>query len=72
MILFRAAFILLPLLGLATGGLFYTNFGTSEIKQKVISWWKLIGIGYFVLFFAWIIVGVFTTLFGYTGTWWQI
>jgi len=72
MILFRAAFILLPLLGLATGGLFYTSFGTPEIKQKVISWWKLIGIGYFILFFAWTIVGIFTSLFGYAGVWWNI
>lgn len=72
MILFRAAFILLPLLVLATGGLFYTDFGTSEIKQKVISWWKLIGIGYALMFFAWIITGIFTSLFGYSGMWWSI
>ena len=72
LLLFRAAFILLPLLVLATGGLFYTDFGTPDIKQKVISWWKLIGIGYFILFFAWTIVGIFTSLFGYSGVWWQI
>lgn len=72
LLLFRVAFVLLPLLVLATGGLFYTEFGTPEIKQKVISWWKLIGIGYALLFFAWTIVGIFTSLFGYTGVWWQI
>lgn len=72
LLLFRAAFILLPLLVLATGGLFYTSFGTPEIKQKVISWWKIIGIGYALLFFAWTIVGIFTSLFGYSGVWWSI
>jgi len=72
MLLFRVAFILLPLLVLATGGLFYTSFGTPEIKQKVIRWWKIIGIGYGLLFFAWTITGIFTSLFGYSGVWWQI
>lgn len=72
MLLFRMAFILLPLLGLATGALFYAQMGTPEIKQKVISWWKLIGIGYALMFFAWIITGIFTSLFGYTGVWWNI
>ncbi len=70
--LFRLSFILLPLLVLATGLLFYTSFGTPEIKQKVISWWKVIGIGYGLLFFAWTITGIVVSLTGYTGIWWQI
>ncbi len=70
--LFQMSFWLLPILGLATAGIFFTNFSTPDLKQKVISWWKLIGIGYGLLFFAWLIVGVFLSLFGYSGTWWQI
>jgi hypothetical protein len=72
LVLFKMAFWLLPLLGLATGGLFFTSFGTPELKQKVISWWKIIGLGYALLFFAWLLVGFFTSLFGYTGVWWNI
>jgi hypothetical protein len=72
LVLFKISMILLPLLVLATGAMFYTQFGGAELKQKVISWWKIIGIGYFLLFFAWILVGIILTLFGYHGVWWQI
>ncbi len=72
LVLFKVSMILLPLLILGTGAMFYTQFGGPDIKQRVISWWKLIGIGYALLFFAWLIVGIFLALFGYHGAWWSI
>jgi len=70
--LFKMSFWLLPILVLITGGLFYTQLGTPELKQKLISWWKIIGAGYALLFFAWLITGILLAAFGYGGVWWQV
>jgi len=70
--LFKMSFWLLPILVLITGGLFYTQLGTPELKQKLISWWKIIGAGYALLFFAWLITGILLAAFGYHGVWWSV
>jgi len=71
-ILFQVSMILLPLLMLATGVMYYTQFGGMELMDKVKSWWKIIGVGYALLFFAWTITGIILSLSGYSGAWWSI
>jgi len=71
-ILFRMSIILLPVLVAATGAMYYTSFGGPDLKQKAISWWKWIGVGYAILFFAWTLVGILLALFGYAGAWWSV
>jgi len=71
-ILFKVSVILLPLLVLATGVMFYSRFGGTETKQRMIGWWRVIGIGYVALFFSWVLVGVLLGIFGYSGVWWSI
>ncbi|MCU0652647.1 MAG: pilin [Candidatus Pacebacteria bacterium] len=72
MILFQVSFILLPILILATGAMYYFQFGGTELMERAKSWWRIIGIGYVLMFFAWAIVGIFLSLSGYGGVWWNI
>ena len=71
-VLFDLAFWLLPVLGVITAVIFYKSLGGPEVWETVKSWWRAIGIGYALLFFAWIIVGVMLRIFGYTSVWWKI
>jgi hypothetical protein len=70
--LFKLAVLLLPLLALITGLLFYSHFKTPEIWEKVKLMWKAIGIGYALLIFAWLIVGLLLQLIGFSGLWFKI
>ena len=70
--LFQLAFWLLPILGMMTAAIFYKSLGGPEVWDKVKSWWRAIGIGYALLFFAWILVGILLSIFGYTSAWWKI
>jgi len=56
----------------ATAGLFYSPFRTPELLDRVKTAWKAIGIGYLLLFFAWVIVGIILSLMGFQGLWWKI
>jgi hypothetical protein len=71
-LLFRLAVILLPILALITGLIFYSSFKTPEIWEKVKKMWKAIGIGYALLIFAWTIVGIVLQIAGFSGLWWKI
>jgi hypothetical protein len=71
-ILFKLAFWLLPILAVITGVIFYKSLGGPEIWETIKSWWRAIGIGYLLIFFAWIIVGIMLRVFGYTSAWWKI
>jgi len=71
-VLFNLAFWLLPVLGVITAVIFYKSLGGPEVWETIRSWWRAIGIGYALLFFAWIIVGVMLRIFGYTSVWWKI
>jgi hypothetical protein len=71
-LLFRLSLLLLPILALVTGVIFYSQLKTPDIWEKVISAWKAIGIGYALLIFAWIIVGILLQIAGYSGLWFKI
>jgi len=71
-LLFKLAFWLLPIMALATGLIFYSQFKAPEIWEKVKSTWRAIAIGYGLLFFAWLIVGVFLQVAGFSGLWFKI
>lgn len=71
-ILFKLAFILLPILAVITGVIFYKSLGGPEIWGTIKTWWKYIGVGYGLLFFAWVIVGILLSIFGFTGAWWKL
>ena len=71
-IIFKLALFILPILGLITGVIFYLSLGGMETLGMVKKMWKAVGIGYALLLFAWIIVGVLMTIAGYHGVWWKI
>jgi hypothetical protein len=70
--LFKLAFWLLPILAAITGGLFYTQAGGQDVINNVKTMWKYIGIGYALLFFAWLLTTWTLQAFGYHGLWWKI
>lgn len=70
--LFKLSFMLLPVLAVATGLIFYTQFGGPNLLGNVMTWWKWIGIGYALIFLSWLITGVMLRIFGYAGVWWQL
>ena len=71
-ILFTLSFWLLPFLALATGIMFYTSLGGQNAMAMVKSWWRAIGIGYALLFFAWIITTWLLQIAGFPGLWYKI
>ncbi|MFA6376100.1 MAG: hypothetical protein WCX69_01725 [Candidatus Paceibacterota bacterium] len=71
-IIFRLSFWLLPILVLITGLIFYSPLKTPEIWKKIKIFWQAVGIGYALLFFAWILTGIALNIFGYGGIWWNI
>jgi len=77
-LLFRAAPIILVLLALTTGVMFYFSMSTGETTPiiRVRRLWKSTGIGLGIIFFAWTIVNIALKLIGYQvgifGNWYQI
>ena len=80
--LWRIGLIILVLLALASGIIFYFSgylseqFGVSDPILKVKSLWKAAGIGYLIIFSAYTLINIFLALFGYKvgvfGPWWVI
>lgn len=72
--LFKLSFWLLPIMGLITGIIFYTQAGGPQTLKMVIKAWKAIGIGYALIFFAWFLTTWTLQAFGYSGTdlWFKI
>ena len=70
--LFKLSFWLLPILAAISGGLFYTQAGGQDALKRVKTMWKYIGIGYALLFFAWLLTTWTLQAFGYHGLWWKI
>ncbi|MCU0652646.1 MAG: pilin [Candidatus Pacebacteria bacterium] len=66
-IVFKVAFWLLPILLGITGYFFYTSQGNPKIIGATKDAWKKIGIGYAVLFFAWVIVSIIMQIAGYSA-----
>ena len=75
-LLFRAAPLILVLLTILTGLIFYTSLGQMMTMARVIGLWKAAGIGLGIIFFAWTIVNIFLRMIGYNigifGNWYQI
>ncbi len=71
-VVFKLAFMLLPVMAAITGGLFYLSQDKANLIPHIKDAWKKIGIGYGILFFSWIIVSVLMLLAGYTQLWNQI
>ena len=75
-LLFRAAPIILVLLTMATGVVFYTSFGKAFTMAQIMSLWKAAGIGLILISFAWLIVNLFLGLVGYDisifGKWYEL
>jgi hypothetical protein len=70
--LFKLSFWLLPILVAITGGLFYTHAGGTDTLKMIKQSWIRIGIGYALLFFAWLLTNWTLQAFGYHGLWWKI
>jgi hypothetical protein len=71
--LFRLSIVVLVILVLITGVVFYTSLGDAATIERVKSLWRAAGIGYLLIIFGWLAVSVVLTLFGYQfGTWWKI
>ena len=75
-LLFRIIPLILVLLTIATGIIFYTSFGQVMTMAQIISLWKAAGIGLVIIFFAWTIVNLFLKAIGYNigifGNWFQL
>jgi hypothetical protein len=71
--LFRVSIIVLVILTLITGVIFYTSLGDAATIQRVKSLWRAAGLGYLILLFGWLIVSVLLMLLGFEfGSWWKI
>ncbi|KPJ73703.1 hypothetical protein AMJ48_00720 [Parcubacteria bacterium DG_74_1] len=75
--LWKAIPIILALLALASGAIFYFSLQAQnpEPLATVKSLWKAAGIGLVVVLLAWTAISLFLGIFGYRvgifGTWWQ-
>jgi hypothetical protein len=78
----RVGLIILVLLVIITGIIYYLSVFSPEILGEwaaianVRSIWKYAGIGYGIIFFAWLIINLFLAFVGYKfqifGHWWEI
>ena len=71
-VIFKLAFLLLPVMVMITGAMFYLSHDKANLIPTLKDGWKKIGIGYGILFFAWIIVSILMNLVGYKELWNQI
>ncbi len=71
--LFRLSIIVLVILTLITGVIFYTSLGDAATIERVKSLWRAAGLGYLLILFGWMIVSVILSLLGFQfGSWWKI
>ena len=74
-VLWRLGLIILVLLVIATGVIYYFSMGAPQTMVKVKSLLKSAGTGYGIIFLAWIIINMLLAILGYQwelGDWWQI
>jgi|GEM_PF-954401 len=71
-VVFKLAFMLLPVMAAITGGLFYLSQDKANLIPTLKDGWKKVGIGYGILIFAWVIVSILMNLVGYSKLWNQI
>ena len=75
-VLWRLGLIILVLLALLTGVIFYFSFGGPTVMAKVKSLLKSAITGYILILLAWMIINFLLIIFGFQveifGRWWQI
>jgi len=71
-LLFRFSIMLLPILVLITGIFFYLGKEGPNTLQYIKDAWKRIGIGYAILFMAWLLTSWLMLAVGYGNIWWKI
>ena len=75
-ILWKLAPLMLVLLTIISGVLYYLSLGEMKTIVQVKSLWKAAGIGYAIIFFGWLIIDIFLSILGYRvgifGPWWKI
>ena len=76
LLLWRIGLTILVLLTIATGVVYYFSMGAPTTMVKVKSILKSAGIGYGIVFLAWLILNLLLSILGYQfqifGHWWQI
>lgn len=75
-LLWRLGLIILALLAVATGVIYYFSMGNPKTMAKVKSLLKSAVTGYIVIFFAWMILTTILAVIGFEveifGRWWEI
>lgn len=75
-VLWRLGLIVLVLLTVATGAIFYFSMGAPSTIVNVKSLWKAVGMGYLIIFLAYTAINIFLAILGYKigifGPWWLI
>ena len=75
-VLWRLGLIVLVLLTLAVGVIYYFSMGTPTTMVRVKSILKSAGMGYGIVFLSWIIINLILAILGFQvgifGNWWQI
>ena len=66
--------MILVLLAIATGVIYYFSMGAPTTMAKVKSILKSAGVGYLIIFTAWIVINLILAVLGYKigvfGKWW--
>lgn len=70
--LFKLSIMILPILALITGGFFYLGKEGPNTVKYIKDAWIRIGIGYAILFMAWLLVSWIMAAAGFEGDWWKI
>ncbi len=75
-VLWRLGLIVLVLLAIATGVIYYFSMGAPQTMVKVKTLLKSAGVGYGIIFLGWLIINWILIILGYQvgifGRWWQI
>ena len=74
--LWRIGLIILVLLTMATGVIYYFSMGAPSKIVNIKSIWQSAGRGYTILFLSWIIINLLLSILGFDGVefgnWWEI
>ncbi|MBU0547110.1 MAG: hypothetical protein ABH876_00940 [Patescibacteria group bacterium] len=71
-LLWRLSLLVLVSLTILTAVIFYFSLGSTNTIINIKSIWKSAGIGYGIIFFAWIFINLILKFLGYTVDWWII
>jgi len=71
-LMFKLALLMLPILVLISGGIFYLGQQGPKTIPFIKNMWKWIGIGYALMIFAWLLVSWMMAIVGYSDLWWKV